>query len=331
MASNESPIGASPAVVMAVTAAARRAQVYPDPLADELREGLATLHGVDPEQILVGNGSDELIYLLAMAYLTGGGHAVCADPAYRLDEISTIVVGGRVTSVPLKDWAHDLDTMARVEADIAYVVNPHNPTGTVRSHADIAAFARDSRAGLVVVDEAYIDFADPATTQTAIDLVDTGRVAVLRTFSKVHGLAGLRIGYLVADRAVIQTLRKIRAPFSVGALAQSAALAALKDVSHRDAAIAHTSALRPKVADLFERAGYQVIPSQANFVLVIADDEANLVERLYAQGVSVRPGTALGVPGTVRVSVPTAEGLALLKQALADDPQPTALACAEQS
>ena len=319
MASNESPIGASPAVIEAVSAAARSAHHYPDALADDLRAELADLHGVDPKQILVGNGSDELIFLLAQAFLAGGGHVVCADPAYRLDEISTIVVGGTVTQVPLKDWLHDLETMAAVEADIAYVVNPHNPTGTVRSHADIARFARESRAGLVVVDEAYIDFTDDPASRTAMDLVATGRVAVLRTFSKVHGLAGLRVGYLVAQRGLIATLRKIRAPFSVGVLAQSAALAALHDPEHRAAVVDHTIRLRPEVVSLFERAGYEVVESQANFVLVIAPDHDDLVERLYAHGVSVRPGTALGIPGTARVSVPSTRGLELLERALQPD------------
>ncbi|WP_137122504.1 pyridoxal phosphate-dependent aminotransferase [Segeticoccus rhizosphaerae] len=319
LASNESAIGASPSIIAAVTAAAQRSQFYPDPLADELRSELAALHGVDPDQILVGNGSDELIFLLALAYLTGGGHVVCADPAYRIDEISTVVVGGRLTQVPLKDWTHDLQTMATVEADIAYVVNPHNPTGTVRSHADIEQFARESRAGLIVVDEAYIDFTDDPAARTAMDLVATGRVAVLRTFSKVHGLAGLRVGYLVAPLEVIATLRKIRAPFSVGVLAQSAAVAALRHPEHRDAVVGHTVRVRTEVAGLFERAGYEVVESQANFVLVVAPDEQDLVERLYTHGVSVRPGSSLGLPGTVRVSVPSDRGLELLDHALAGD------------
>jgi histidinol-phosphate aminotransferase len=154
MASNESALGASPAVVAAINNAARSVHRYPDPLAEELRKELAALHGVDVDQILVGNGSDELIYLLAWTYLAQGGRAVCADPAYRIDEISTMVVDAELVKVPLLDWAHDLEAMAQVDADIAYVVNPHNPTGTTRSMSDIKRFVVNSKARLVVVDEA---------------------------------------------------------------------------------------------------------------------------------------------------------------------------------
>jgi histidinol-phosphate aminotransferase len=316
LASNESPLGVSPAVVAAITAAAQRAHRYPDPLADELRGELARIHDVDPDQILVGNGSDELIYLLAWAYLARDGHAVCAGPAYRIDEISTYVVGGRVTKVPLVEWRHDLEAMARVDADIAFVVNPHNPTATVRTGADIEEFTATSRAGLVVVDEAYIEFADTPAQLTAVPLVRTGRVAVLRTFSKIHGLAGLRVGYLIADPELIGTLRKIRAPFSVGTLAQAAATAALADPEHSARVREHAIRSRATLIGLFEQAGYDVVPSQANFVLVIAPDEGALVSKLQDRGVSVRPGTALGLPGTVRVSVPSDQGLSLLRSAL---------------
>ena len=147
LASNESPLGASARVVTAITGAASQAHRYPDPLAGALRAELAALHGVHPDQILVGNGSDELIFLLAWAYLAQRGHAVCADPPYRIDEISTYVVGARPTRLPLRDWAHDLDAMARIAADIAYMVNPHNLTGTVRSRAEIGHSPRPARPG----------------------------------------------------------------------------------------------------------------------------------------------------------------------------------------
>ncbi|WP_328334153.1 MULTISPECIES: histidinol-phosphate transaminase [unclassified Streptomyces] len=317
MASNESPLGASPQVARAMADAVTRAHHYPDPLAAELREELAALHQVDPEQILIGNGSDELIFLLAWAYLAHGGHAVCADPAYRMDEISSQVVDARLTKVPLADWTHDLEAMARVEADIAYVVNPHNPTGTALSRADLERFVAASRARLVVVDEAYIDFSDDPTATTAIPLARRGEAVVLRTFSKIHGLAGLRVGYLVAGRDIVATLRKIRAPFSVSALAQAAAVAALRDPGHRNKVREHTLDKRTALTGILTGAGYDVVPSQANFVLVQAPDEEQLVARLAAGGVSVRPGSTLGVPGSVRMSVPTAKGLALVAQALA--------------
>ncbi len=315
MASNESPLGPSPSVISAITQAAKGVHHYPSPLADELRSELATLHGVDADQIIVGNGSDELIFLLASAYLAQGGHAVCADPAYSIDLISTHLVDARMTQVPLVNWAHDLEAMSELDADIAYVVNPHNPTGSVRSLVDIARFIERSPAKLIVVDEAYIEFTDDPEGQTAIPLVgDT--VAVLRTFSKIHGLAGLRVGYLVASKDVISVLRRIRAPFSVGCLAQAAAVAALRDPAHRDAVRDHTRRARTELTGLFQAAGYDVVPSQANFVLVKAPDEMRLVNLLFEHGVSVRPGSALGLPGTIRVSVPNERGLRLITAAL---------------
>ena len=316
LASNESPFGASARVVTAITGAALQAHRYPDPLAGALRAELAARHGVHPDQILVGNGSDELIFLLAWAYLAQQGHAVCADPPYRIDEISTHVVGARLTRVPLRDWAHDLDAMARIAADIIYLVNPHNPTGTVRSRAEIEHFAQASPAGLIVVDEAYVEFTDDPDATTCLPLVASGRVAVLRTFSKIHGLAGLRVGYLIADPGIITTLRKIRAPFSVGTLAQAGALAALGDPGHAAQVRARTLRARAELTRLFEHAGYPVIPSQANFILVRAPDEHALVSRLAEHAIAVRPGTALGIPGTVRVSVPSQRGLRLLHSAL---------------
>lgn len=316
MASNESPLGASPHVARAIAAAAGDAHRYPDPLADALRADLARLHDVDPDQILVGNGSDELIFLLARAYLAHGGHAVCADPAYRMDEISSVVVDARLTRVPLRDWAHDLDAMARVDADIAYVVNPHNPTGTAHPYPALARFAEHGRARLTVFDEAYVDFADDPDATTALPLAREGRAAVLRTFSKIHGLAGLRVGYLVAGKDVIETLRAVRAPFSVSGLAQAAALAALRDTPHRDAVREHTLRRRAELTELLTDAGRDVVPSQANFVLAGAPDEDAFVDALAGHGVSVRPGSGLGVPGTVRISVPTTEGMNLLRKAL---------------
>lgn len=319
MASNESALGASPHVVDAITRAARQVHRYPDPLADELRLELATRHGVGVDQILVGNGSDELIYLLALTYLAQGGRVVCADPPYRIDEISTYVVDAELVKVPLCEWTHDLEAMAEVEADIAYVVNPHNPTGTVRSRNEIERFVASCRSGLVVVDEAYVDFADDPGALTAIPMVESGRVAVLRTFSKVHGLAGLRVGYLVASPEVITMLRKVRAPFSVGSLAQAGAVAALRDDAHRDAVRIHTRSIREQVSEVLNGSGFVPVPSQANFVLVQVPDENAFVARLESHGISVRPGSALGVPGCVRISVPTADGLALLR--LAMDPE----------
>lgn len=317
LSSNECALGASPHVVDAVLRELRNAHRYPDALAAELRARLADQHAVPVEQVLVGNGSDELIFLLALAFLAGGGTAVCADPAYRVDEISTHVVGGSVVSVPLVGDRHDLAAMAEVPADIAYVVNPHNPAGTLLPREDVRRFRERSPAGLVVVDEAYVDFAPDPAAATAVPLVADGGLAVLRTFSKAYGLAGLRVGYLVAPADVVAVLSGIRAPFSVNRLAQAAALAALRDRTHHEAVRVHTIDMRRRVSDLLTHHGYDVVPSHANFVLARVPDEAVAVRTLAAAGIAVRPGSALGMPGAIRVSVPGDEGWRQLQRALA--------------
>jgi histidinol-phosphate aminotransferase len=314
LASNESPFGASPAVQAALTGAAARIHRYPDPLAAELCTELARLHGVEPDNVLVANGSDEVIYLLVMAY-AAGGCAVCADPPYRLDDIVPQIMGASVVKVPLKDWAHDLEAMAAVEADIAFVVNPHNPTGTTVSPESLRRFAERSPARLVVVDEAYIDFADDPAAASMVRETG-GNVVVMRTFSKAYGLAGARVGYLVGATEVIDALRKIRPPFSVSSPTQAAALAALADTEHLAFVREQTRLGRERLREAFTAAGYEVVPSQANFVLVVAPDAEELAARLERGGVSVRLGANLDLPGTVRVTVASDEGFALLEAAL---------------
>ena len=314
LASNESPYGASPAVPTALTGAAARINRYPDPLAAELCVELARLHGVEPDNVLVANGSDEVIYLLVMAY-AAGGRAVCADPPYRLDDIVPQIMGGSVVKVPLKDWVHDLEAMAAVEADIAFVVNPHNPTGTTVSREALRRFAERSPARLVVVDEAYIDFADDPAAASMVRETG-GNVVVMRTFSKAYGLAGARVGYLVGAAEIIDALRRIRPPFSVSSPTQAAALAALADTGHLALVREQTRRGRERLREAFTAAGYEVLPSQANFVLVVAPDAEQLVARLERGGVSVRLGANLDLPGTVRVTVASDEGFALLQRAL---------------
>lgn len=317
LASNESAFGPSPRVAAAVAAAAARVHRYPDPLAGELVAALAAEHGVDPEAILVGNGSDELIYLLVLSYAAWGGAVVCADPPYRIDEVVARAMGAAVSRVPLVEWRHDLDAMARVPADVAFVCNPHNPTGTALPASAVASFADRAEARLVVADEAYVDFVDDpeATTVLQRAAASTNLVA-LRTFSKLFGLAGARVGYLVGPREVVATLRRVRPPFSVSALAQAAALAALADRDHRRRVREETIAARARMTELFRANGFEVVPSQANFVLVLTESAEVLAERLEGAGVRVRPGRTLGVPGAVRVSAPSPEGMALLERAL---------------
>ena len=316
LASNEPPIAASPSVRAAVVRALDRLHRYPDPLASELRGRLGKELDVDPEQILVGNGSDELVYLLCLAYLRPGGVVCCADPPYRLHELVPRLVGGTVRRVPMLDWRHDLRAMAAVPCDLAFVCNPHNPTGTVVRAGALEDFAARARAGLIVVDEAYLDFADEPSRLTVLHLARQSQLVVIRTFSKLLGLAGARIGYLVGPLEVVDLLRRIRPPFSVNVLAQAAAVAALSDLEQRHRSREHVLAQRPLVQRIITEAGYRCIPSQANFICVLTDREDDLVRRLWERGISVRPGKTLGMPGSVRVTIPSTHGVELLRKAL---------------
>jgi len=316
LASNEFPLGPSPRVVSALASAAQDVHRYPDPLADELRVTLGDELKVDPGKVLVGNGSDELIYLLMMVFGGNRTTVVTADPPYQLHQLVPRIFGAHTIGVPLVDWRHDLSSMAKSTADVAIVCNPHNPTGTTVSRQGLEGFVAESLAKLVVIDEAYIDFADEPEQLSALAMADRGEVVLLRSLSKSFALAGLRIGFLVASLELVDVLRKIRPPFSVNSFAQVAAVAALKDVDHREMVRDFTRSMRGRLRELVESFGYECIPSQANFILVRTPDEARFCGGLWEQGVSVRAGRQLGIPGTARVSVPSEAGLRVLAEAL---------------
>ncbi len=316
LAANEFPLGPSPAVLAAIRSASPTAHRYPDPLADELREVLAGELEVERDQILVGNGSDELLYLLMLSLDPATTRIAIADPPYQLHRLVPRIFGIETAPVPLVDWTHDLVRFTKADADAAIICNPHNPTGTCVSRKQIAACAAAIPTTPFVVDEAYIEFADNPESLSCIPLTRDGRVLVMRSLSKSLAIAGLRVGYLVGSTDLVALLRKIRPPFSVNSLAQVAALAALRDREYRSFVRAHVQAMRVKLVELLTSFGYESIPSQANFVLMKAPDEERFIARLFESGISVRPGSHLGVEGTMRVTVPSEEGLALLERAL---------------
>ncbi len=317
LSSNESPLPPPDEVRRAVAEAAATLNRYPDPLARAVTSRLAARHGIPESSLLVGNGSDELIQLLTMAYLGPGARVALADPPYLVHQIASRAAGAEVVRVPLSDYRHDLAAMAGVAADVAFIANPHNPTGTTVGRQAIEAFLKASPVRLLIIDEAYIDFADDPDALTSLGLVGSGRVVVLRTFSKLYGIAGARIGYLAAPEDVVALLRKLRAPFSVNSLAQAAAVASLDSVSAVDEAHALALEMRGRMTRALQRAGFEVVPSQANFVLVRTDDEAALLERLAGLGISARPGRVLHMPGHVRISVGPERVVERLEQGLA--------------
>ncbi|MFQ5876130.1 MAG: histidinol-phosphate transaminase [Acidobacteriota bacterium] len=311
LASNENPLGPSPRAVEAIRRAATDVHRYPDSSGETLRRALAERLGVPLGRIVLGNGSTEIVELLAKAFLLGGGSAVAATGAFIMYGIAVRAMGARLTLVPLKGDRHDLEAMAAAcdpSTALVYVGNPNNPTGTYVTRQQMRAyFDRVPEGVLTVLDEAYRDYVLEEDYADGMEFLRSGRsVVLLRTFSKIHGLAGLRIGYAVTEERVAEALQAVRSPFNTSVVAQMAALAALDDGEHvvrsREANAREVRFLQGELA----RRGVEFVPSAANFLLVrpgIPGEE--LHQRLLRHGVIVRPLEAYGLPDAVRVTAGT--------------------------
>jgi histidinol-phosphate aminotransferase len=295
LASNESPVEPFPEVVEAVARAANGLNRYPDSACHDLTRAIAEHHAVTPESVWVGAGSSEILRCTALSVGGPGTSAVFAEPSFVMYMISTLVAGSEPVTVPLTaSWDHDLDRMLaaiREDTTLVYVCNPNNPTGGIRSGDDIRAFiAAVPDTVTVIVDEAYAEYVtDPSYASMLEVAVATGNVMVARTFSKIYGLAGLRVGYGVASPDLIERLRITQAPFTVNGPAQVAAIEALR---HQDT-VAERSVVnaigREALARGLEQRGFEVLPSQANFVYFEPDGDArSLGDALLREGEIVR-------------------------------------------
>jgi histidinol-phosphate aminotransferase len=315
LASNENPLGPSPLAVAAVRKAAETMHLYPDASGHALKEALAEKHGLDLNQILLGNGSDELIHLLGLILLGPGDNMVVARPTFVRYEAAAHLANIELRQVPLDaEWKHDLSAMAAAcdeKTKLLFVANPHNPTGTVVNAEDFVALLESVPPQVVVVlDEAYYEYAAHLDFYPqGVDLVRSGRqVVVLRTFSKAYGLAGIRVGYGFASPEITDAIDRAREPFDVNSLAQAAAIAALSDEDHlsRSRTLNLDGLLR--ITREVEAMGYTVIPSFANFICIQTDRPAgDIFQALLHQGIIVRSGDPLGMPGVIRVSIGTEE------------------------
>jgi len=310
LASNENPLGPSPRAIAAITSALPSLHLYPDGSAFYLRRALAERHRVSPEEILVGNGSNEIIELVVRTFLRPRDEAVMADQAFVIYRMVTQAVAATPKIVPLQRFTHDLEAMAEAvtpRTRLVFIANPNNPTGTMVGRAAWRAFLRalPPRQLLVVADDAYADYVeDPEYPDTIADRGD-GSVPVitLRTFSKLFGLAGLRVGYAVAPAPVVETMQRIRQPFNVNALALVAARAALEDHEHVRRTLAANRAGMATLTTEFRRLELPFVPSVANFVLVRVGRGLAVYEALLRRGVIVRPMDGYGFPEYLRVTV----------------------------
>jgi histidinol-phosphate aminotransferase len=307
LASNEGPYGPFPAAEEALAAALPALNRYPERAA-ELTERLGARHGLGPDRIAPGNGADAVIANIALAYLRPGDEVVMGWPSFVSYRLSAVKMGATPVHVPLAGGSYDLDAMAdRIGPGtrLVYVCSPNNPTGGIVSGEALGSFLdRVPDDVLVVVDAAYHEYVtDPAHVDAVAAFGDRQNVLVLRTFSKMFGLAGLRVGYGVAAPEVVAELGKVRGPFDVSELANVAAVASLGDEAECERRRDVNEAERGRLVAALEQRGIGVYPAAANFVCIEVGDGAALAERLEREGVIVRPLAAFGAPSCVRVTV----------------------------
>ncbi len=296
LASNESPMGPSPHAVAAVREHAAGVHRYPDAASFSLRADLAAHHGIDRDEIVMGNGSNELLDLISRTYASPADHAVIGVPSFVVYQMSLTAANVPFDAVPLRDNLYwDLDAMldrVRPETRLFYVANPNNPTGTHVGRAALEKLMTQLPPWvLLVMDEAYVQFADADDYVSALDLRHLReRMLVLRTFSKAYGLAAMRVGYAVGPKDLVGYLNRTRAPFNVSTLGQVAARAALADTAHVERYIELNRTERARLASSLTELGLTVAPSQANFLLVdFARPGKEVFERLLRMGVIIRP------------------------------------------
>ncbi|HWN81353.1 MAG TPA: histidinol-phosphate transaminase [Candidatus Udaeobacter sp.] len=312
MASNENPLGPSPRVAEALAREIRDLNRYPEGTSLGLRLALAERHGVDPGQIVVGSGSNEIIELLAHVYLGPGDEAVLADPTFPMYYPAIRVTGADVKRVPCRELTHDLPAMAAAitsRTRMVFVCNPNNPTGTMVTADEVAAFmAAVPPHVLTVFDEAYHEYViDPRYPKSQSYLAGGRPVAILRTFSKIYALAGLRVGYTITQPEIAAFLHRVRLPFNVTTLGQAAALASLDDPNQVPRSIQVNEAGKRYLGERLPALGVTVTPSHANFVLTRMPRPAGpIAVELERAGVIVRPMEAFRLPAEyARITVGT--------------------------
>ncbi len=310
LASNENPLGPSPAALAAVKRALRSLNMYPDGSAFYLKQKLAAKLGVTPAHLVLGNGSNDVIEFLGHALLGPGDEMIVSQYSFAIYPIVARLLGARVTTVPARRYGHDLPAMLKavtVNTKLVFVANPNNPTGTLAPAAEVRRLLADLPEGVVLaMDEAYLEYLDkPLDLLPLIRAGQKPNLILLRTFSKIYGLAGLRIGYGIAHPEFIAALEKIRQPFNINSLAQTAALAALDDVAHVRKTLRNNAQGRKFLEKELSSMRVEFVPSAANFVLAKVGAGQEVCEQLQRQGVITRPMGGYQLPEWIRVSIGT--------------------------
>lgn len=310
LASNENPLGPSPAAVAAMERVLQQLHLYPDGSAFYLKEKLAEKLGVEPSNLILGNGSNEIIEFVGHALIAPGTDVVVSQYCFAVYPIVTHLFGGNLITVPARSYGHDLPAMLEAitpNTRVVFVANPNNPTGTVAERSEIVQLLNEIPPHvLLVMDEAYIEFQnDPVDLLPFIRRALKPNLLLMRTFSKIYGLAGLRLGYGIAQPELTATLEKVRQPFNINSLVQAGAMAALDDDEHLTRTRSNNAHGLAYLETQFRQMGLSFIPSAGNFILVKVGDGQKVFVEMQKQGVIVRPMGGYGLPEFVRVTVGT--------------------------
>jgi histidinol-phosphate aminotransferase len=315
LASNENPLGPSPLAIQAIKDEADKVFLYPESTAPALREAIGQRYNISPDQILMGNGGEEILKFIAQTFINEGDEAIMGTPSFGLYNITVSHMGGRPVEVPLTErFEHDFEAMldaVNEKTKLLYICNPNNPTGNIMTAEKVHKFIQKvPRKVVIVLDEAYYDYAvkNPAYPDGIKILQDRPNTIILRTFSKVAGIAGVRIGYAISSEKIIGEMSKVKGVFNASRIAQAAGIAALKDTGHLEATVDLNYESLNLMVDCFERNGLDYIPSNANFVFMKTDISSKVVyEELLKRGVIIRPGYLWGQENWNRISTGTRE------------------------
>ncbi len=310
LASNENPLGPSPAALAAMKQACRQVNLYPDGNAFYFKQKLAANLQVDPANLILGNGSNDIIEFLGHALMGPGDDVVVSEYCFAIYPIVARLFGANVITVPAKNHGHDLPAMSRAvtaRTKAVFVANPNNPTGTLAPPEEVRHLIETTPAhAVLIMDEAYLEFLEEPLD--LVPLVRSGEkpnLILMRTFSKIHGLAGLRLGYGIGHPEFVAALEKIRQPFNINSLAQAAGLAALDDLEHVRKTRENNFHGRKFLQDAFAQMGLPFVPSFANFILVQVGQGQQVFDELQKQGVIVRPMGGYKLPEWIRLSIGT--------------------------
>lgn len=312
LSSNETPLGPSPRAVAAVREAAETLHRYPDGGSNDLRAALAQHYGLDRDRLVCANGSDELISSLTHAYAGPGDDVVFSEHGFLMYPLSAMAAGARPLKAPETAMTASVDALLATVTDrtrIVFLANPNNPTGTYLPDGEVRRLREGLREDiLLVLDAAYAEYVTRNDYEAGIGLVnDFDNVVMTRTFSKIYGLAALRLGWAYCPPGIADVYNRVRGPFNVNAAAQAAGIAALEDVAHTEKARAHNEQWLPWLSGAFEALGHEVIPSVGNFISVRFDDAEAALKAFNTAGILPRAIAAYGLPNHLRFTIGTAE------------------------